>query len=107
MNELTEADSKPRGRPAKVEAVEVVESVKPLKMFKVTIHSGEDEGDKGDVFLSHNNKSILIQRDKEVVISEYFVECLNHSMIETVTRENGGDERPVKIPRFAYNVAPA
>lgn len=76
------------------------------KMYKVTIHSGEDEGDKGDVFLSHNNKSILIQRDKEVTISEYFVECLKHSVIETMVRE-GGVERPVKIPRFAYNVAPA
>jgi hypothetical protein len=30
----------------------------------VTIHTGEDKGDKGDVFLSHNFRPILIQRDK-------------------------------------------
>ena len=104
--ESTEAKAKP-GRPAKVEAVEVVEPAKPLKMFKVTIHSGENEGDKGDVFLSHNNKSILIQRDKEVTISEYFIECLKHSTIETVVRGEDGADRQISIPRFAYNCAPA
>ena len=86
--------------------VEVPKETGP-KMFKVTIHSGEDEGDKGDVFLCHNNKSILIQRDKEVTISEHYVECLKHSVIETMVRESGGVERPVKIPRFSYNCAPA
>lgn len=103
--ESTEADSKPRGRPAKVDAVEVVGPT--LKMYKVTIHSGEDLGDKGDVFLSHNNKSILIQRDKEVTISEYFIECLKHSVIETKVRGDDGADRLVKIPRFSFNVSPA
>lgn len=78
-----------------------------LKMYKVTIHSGEDKGDKGDVFLSHNNKSILIQRDKEVTISEYFLECLQHSVIETKVRGEDGADRLVKIPRFSFNVSPA
>ena len=80
---------------------------KPLKMYKVTIHSGEDKGDKGDVFLSHNHKSILVQRDQEVTISENFVECLKHSTIETVLKGEDGVERTVNIPRFAYNVSPA
>lgn len=86
---------------------DVSETKDALKMYKVTIHSGEDKGDKTDVFLSHNNKSILIQRDKEVTISENYVECLNHSTIETKVRGEDGAERLVKIPRFAYNVAPA
>lgn len=93
--------------PQKTETKPEVEAPEGLKMYKVTIHSGEDEGDKGDVFLSHNNKSILIQRDKEVTISEHYVECLKHSVIETMVRESGGVERPVKIPRFSYNLAPA
>lgn len=93
--------------PPKTETKTEVEVPAGLKMYKVTIHSGEDDGDKGDVFLCHNNKSILIQRDKEVTLSEYYVECLKHSVIETMVRENGGVERPIKIPRFAYNVAPA
>ena len=83
------------------------DKVKKPKMFKVTIHSGEDIGDKGDVFLSHNNKSILIQRDKEVTISEYYVECLNHSIVETKVRGEDNTERMIKIPRFAYNISPA
>jgi len=102
--ELLEPETKPRGRPAKVE-VEPVKVVPP-KMFKVTIHSGEQDSDKGDVFLSHNNKSILIQRDKEVTISEYYVECLNHAVIETTVKVEGA-ERNVRIPRFAFNLAPA
>lgn len=81
--------------------------VKAPKMFKVTVHSGEDKGDKGDVFLSHNYKSVLIQRDQEVTISECFVECLKHSTIETVVKGDDGKERTVNIPRFAYNSAPA
>lgn len=76
------------------------------KMFHVTIHSGEDVGDKGDVFLAHNHKSILIQRDKEVTISEYFVDVLRHTVVETVVRGEDGAERTVKIPRFAFNVSP-
>lgn len=103
--ESTEADSKPRGRPPKADIAE--ESANPLNMYKVTIHSGEDLGDKGDVFLSHNNKSILIQRDKEVTISEYFLECLKHSVIETKVRGEDGADRLVKIPRFSFNVSPA
>lgn len=101
--ESTEQDSKLRGRPPKASE----EAASPLKMYKVTIHSGEDKGDKGDVFLSHNHKSILIQRDQEVTISEYFIECLKHSVIETKVRGDDGADRLVKIPRFSFNVSPA
>lgn len=102
--ESSESEMKLRGRPPKAENTEVA---KPMKMYKVTIHSGEDKGEKGDVFLSHNGNAILIQRDKEVIISDRHLECLNHSVIETMVRGEDRVERPVKIPRFAYNVSPA
>ena len=95
--------------PTVVDAIEEPKAVKAVKqkMYKVMIHSGEDKGDKGDVFLSHNHKSILIQRDQEVTISENYVECLNHSTIETMVKGEDGKERAVKIPRYAFNVSPA
>lgn len=78
-----------------------------VKQFKVTIHSGEDKADKGDVFLAHNFKNILIQRDQEVTIGEHFVDVLKHSTVETVVKDDKGVERTVKVPRFSYNVQPA
>ena len=77
------------------------------KLFNVTIHSGEDKGDKGDVFLSHNYKTLLIQRDQEVTIAEPFLECLKHTVIETVVKDENGKERSVKMPRFSFSVSPA
>lgn len=95
--------------PTVVDAIEEPKAVKAVKqkMYKVTIHSGEDKGDKDDVFLAHNAKSMLIQRDKEVVIPETFLECLKHSVIETTIKGEDGVVRPIKIPRFSYNVEPA
>lgn len=78
-----------------------------LKMYKVTIHSGEDKGDKGDVFLGHNFKTLLIQRDKEVTINENFLEILQHTNIETTVKDESGNVRAIKIPRYSYNVSPA
>jgi hypothetical protein len=77
------------------------------KKFRVTIHSGEDKGDKGDVFLAHNFHSVLIQRDKEVVLDEKFVNVLNDSVIHTITKDEDGTERPIRIPRYAFTVSPA
>lgn len=92
-----------------VEKTEAAKPVKPaaLKMFKVTINSGEDKGDKGDVVLAHNFKQILIQRDKEVTISEHYLETLKHTVIETVVKDENGKEMPIRIPRYSYSVMPA
>lgn len=79
----------------------------PVKQYKVTIHSGEDKGDKGDVFLSHNFKNVLIQRDQEVTIGEHFLEALKHSTIDTVVKDESGNLRQIRIPRFSYSVHPA
>ena len=87
-----------------------IEKEKPApvpKMFKVTIYSGEDATDKGDVPLVHNFKQILIQRDKEVTISEAYVECLKHAVVDTTIKAEDGTERQVRIPRFAFSASPA
>lgn len=76
------------------------------KTYKVIIHSGEDRGDKGDVVLAHNFRQVLIQRDKEVVIEECFLNCLKHSTIDTFTIGENKQIIPVKIPRFSYSVEP-
>lgn len=76
------------------------------KKYKVTIHSGEDAGDKGDVVLVHNYHQIVIQRDKEVVIDERFVEVLKHSVIHTTAKNDKDEEVAVRIPRYAYSIEP-
>lgn len=77
---------------------------KKAKKIKVTIHSGEDKGDKGDVPLVHNYRQILIQRDQEVEVDECFLEVLKHSVIETTVKAEDGKESLVRVPRFAYSV---
>lgn len=87
------------------EAVET--KAKPVPKYKVTINSGEDKGDKGDVVLVHNFKQILIQRDQEVTISENYLNVLKHSTIETTVRDEKGNDVPVKIARFSFSAEPA
>lgn len=77
---------------------------KKTKKVKITIHSGEDKGDKGDVPLVHNYRQILIQRDHEVEVDEHFLEVLKHSVIETTVKSEKGEETTVRVPRFAYSV---
>jgi len=77
------------------------------KMFKVTIHSGEDKGDKGDVVLVHNYRQILIQRDKEVTINENFLGVLKDSVITTTAKNEKNEDVPVRIPRFSFSVEAA
>lgn len=78
-----------------------------LKMYKLTIHSGEGDGDKGDVFLGHNYAAILIQRDKEVIVNEHYINVLKDTVIETVVRDGEGKDRHIKIPTYSYSVEPA
>lgn len=83
-----------------------VKADKPAKARKVrvTVHSGEDKGDKGDVFLSYNFKPLLIQRDKPVDIEPGFLECLKHSVIETTVKNDKNEEVQVRIPRYSFSV---
>lgn len=78
---------------------------KKATKVKVTIYSGEDAGDKGDVFLAHNFRSVLIQRDQEVEIDECYLDILKNTVVETTVKDkDSGKESVVRIPRFAYNV---
>lgn len=85
----------------------MAEKVEAQKKFKVTIHSGEDASDKGDVVLAHNYRQILIQRDQEVEIDECFIEVLKHSTIETPIKDDSGNVKMVRVPRFAFSATPA
>jgi hypothetical protein len=79
----------------------------PPAMFKVTIHSGEGEADKGDVPIIHNYKQIVIQRDKEVTINENYLNVLKDAVVNTSIKSEDGKITPIKIPRFSYTVTPA
>lgn len=76
-------------------------------MYKLTIHSGSEKGDQGDVFLGHNGVSFLIQRDKEVTVDERVIDCLKGAVIHTTAKGEDGVLREVKIPTYSYNVMPA
>lgn len=77
------------------------------KKVRVTIHSGGDsEEEKGDVVLVHNYRQIQIQRNKEVLISEEFLEVLKHAAIDTTSVNNQGEKTGGKTPRFSYTVEP-
>ncbi len=90
-----------------MQAAEATTNPVKQKRYKVIIHSGEGEGDKGDVVLVHNYKQIQIKRDVEVVIDAVFVdEVLRHSKIETVVKGEDGKDKTVNIPRFSYSVEP-
>ena len=81
---------------------ESLSAAKPAKMYTVTIHSGQDTGSKSDVFLAHNYKSVLIQRDKEVTLSEHFMDALKGTVIETEVKGADGVVRHIKIPTYSY-----
>lgn len=85
-----------------VEAKEPKAKAAPLKKYRVTIHSADD--DKTDVVLVHNFRQIQIMRDQEVVIDENYLEVLKHSVVHTSSRNEKGEVVPQRIPRFAYSV---
>lgn len=74
-------------------------SPEPEKMYRIMIPSTETE--TGDVYLSVNGNSFLIQRDKEVEVSETLKELLDHSVINTVQKRDG-KMVPVQIQRYPY-----
>ena len=76
------------------------------KQYRVTIHTGEDNGDKGDVVLVHNYKQILIKRDHEVVIGEHYLDVLKNSVVHTTAKNEAGEVIPVRIPRFSFSHEP-
>ena len=92
---------------AEVVEREVLKAKPEVKRYKVIIHSGEEKAEKADVPLVHNYNQILIQRDKEVVINEHFLEVLRNSVITTFIKNDEKQDVEVRIPRFSFSVSPA
>ena len=82
------------------------DEAKPLKRYKITIHSEGEGGDKGDVVIGHNFKLTVIQRDKEVEIDEHVLSVLKGSVIDTMVKGDYGKMHPVKVPRYNYTAEP-
>lgn len=80
---------------------------KLAKMYKIRISSGEDAADKGDVVVAHNFKQSVIQRDVDVVVSEHIVNVLKDAVVETTVKDDKGNERQVRIPRFSFSTEAA
>jgi hypothetical protein len=79
---------------------------KAPKMYKVTIHSEGEGGDKGDVILVHNYNQIQIKRDAEVEIDGRYIDVLKSSVIDTVVKGKDGKMQPVKVPRYNFTAEP-
>jgi hypothetical protein len=93
-NRMTEAK--------KPEATEV-----KVKKYKLTVSPGGEGQDNDDVFLAVNTKPVLIQRGKEVIVEECYIEALKNSVIETTERNEKGEMVPIRIPRFNFSFEPA
>lgn len=98
MTEIIE-EPKVKEKAAKAEKAEP-------KKVRLTINSGESDADKGDVPLALNYKQILIQRDKEVIVDEGYIEVLKHATIHSSFKDENGVMRSATVPRFSYTVAP-
>lgn len=78
----------------------------PGRMYRVTIL--ETDSDKGDVFLAVNGYGVQVQRGKEVLLHEAYVEVLNNSVIRTVDKDpNTGKETPRSVMTYPFTAVAA
>lgn len=71
------------------------------KRYKLTIFS--TESDKSDVDIIVNGHNIRVQRNKEVVVQEAYVNALRDAVIETVIQDpDTGIRTPQKIMVFPH-----
>lgn len=96
-----EAKAASRGNPGKAP-----EPASGGKKVKLTIHSGEGPGDKGDVFIQHNYRTLQIKRDVQVEVDAFWVDVLKDTMIETVSGDGNTKMQGVRIPRYSFDVEP-
>ncbi len=100
---IEQPEVKPEVKETKAKKVEA----EGFKKVRLTINSGEDEAEKGDVALSHNYKQVLVQRDVEVIIGEQYVNsCLKDAVIKSEFKDGNGVMRSTSVPRFSYTVSP-
>lgn len=67
----------------------------------VTIHSGERDEDKGDVFVGVNGRGYLIKRETEVDLPEEVVGALENAVVEVDAKNDG---KPVQGKYRRYNM---
>ena len=87
----------------KSKAEETAAEEQPENLTKIIIASAP--GDTGDVFVSHNGRQFLIQRDQPVEVPDCVINCLDDAVIDTVAPKKVGEKTllvPVQIPRFNY-----
>jgi hypothetical protein len=87
-----------RGNPGKA-----AEPATGGKKVKLTIHSGEGPGDKGEVFMQHNYRTLQVKRDVQVEVDAFWVDVLKETMIDTVSGD-GNARQQVRIPRYSFDV---
>lgn len=96
-----EAKAASRGNPGKAP-----EPASGGKKVKLTIHSGEGPGDKGDVFIQHNYRTLQIKRDVQVEVDAFWVDVLKDTTINTVSGDGNTKLQGVRIPRYSFDVEP-
>lgn len=75
------------------------------KRYRVTIFSTQD--DKSDVDLIVNGHNIRVQRNKEVVIQEAYVDVLRNAVIDTVVQDpDTGIRSPQRMMVYPHQAVP-
>jgi hypothetical protein len=75
------------------------------RKFRLTIFA--TESDKSDVDLIVNGHNIRIQRNKEVVVDEAYVEVLRNAVIDTVMQDpDSGVRSPQRVMVYPHTAVP-
>jgi hypothetical protein len=75
------------------------------KKFRLTIYA--TESDKSDVDLIVNGHNIRIQRNKEVVVDEAYVDVLRNAVIDTVMQDpDSGVRSPQRVMVYPHTAVP-
>ncbi|HQI02811.1 MAG TPA: hypothetical protein PLA18_16170 [Deltaproteobacteria bacterium] len=80
-------------------------AVKVERFWRVRFHAKAQPNDQEDVQLTVNGETLIIAREKEVVIPDRFRECADHATYEQF-RQMPGEPRKVsgKIRVFPYDI---
>lgn len=77
----------------------------PEKYYRVRFNGKARPDDYDDVILSVNGETLVIQREKEVIVPGRFKECADHAMYQ-VFRQRPGEDRKVAgtVSVFPYSL---
>lgn len=74
------------------------------RKFKVIINADRSHEGNTDVLLGNNGVIYQVQRDKEIVLPERFLNVLKDSKYTIYTRNDDGTEDVREVPRYSFNV---